>query len=202
MKRIILMFPLIAFLSGAAGGSVLAHNASISISAPIDGQEFVVDTLPAIITVEGTITHGSPGNVNDQMACVSVDGSVPICLAGPTGVGTQTSFNYSLPVEIGADGYHTIQALTDKPGGGHSGSSDIITINIVLTPTSCDEVDPPAYANQYLNDLNPPKQYAKYRGQIIRVIAFNHSNGVYGSCTYDYPAVKADVDALLAGLSF
>jgi hypothetical protein len=78
----------------------------------------------------------------------------------------------------------------------------VVTVYIVLSNSACDEKDPPAIANEYLNDLNLPSSYATYRGQIIKIIALNHSNGAYGSCHYDDDAVRHDVDDLLAQLKF
>jgi hypothetical protein len=199
-SRIALLFALSLF-TPAVG---LAHDSAVSISGPYDGQVFTTDTLPINITVEGTISHSGPpagANVADSRACVSVDGGVPTCLPAPVfGGRPPSSYSYVVPVTINSAGFHTLQVFTSKTDGGHPGQSDVITIEIVLATASCDEVDPPAYANQYLNDLNLPSYYASYRGQIIKVIAFNHSNGVYGSCTYNYAAVLADVDALIAGL--
>ena len=181
-----------------------AHDSAVSISGPYDGQVFVTDTLPINITVEGTISHSGPpagANVADSRACVSVDGGVATCLPAPVfGGRPPSSYTYVVPITINSAGFHTLQVFTSKTNGGHPGQSDVITIEVVLATASCDEVDPPAYANQYLNDLNLPSYYASFRGQIIKVIAFNHSNGVYGSCTYDYAAVLADVNALLSGL--
>ena len=181
-----------------------AHDSAVSISGPYDGQVFLTDTLPINITVEGTISHSGPpagANVADSRACVSVDGGVPTCLPAPVfGGRPPSSYTYVVPITINSAGFHTLQVFTSKTDGGHPGQSDVITIEVVLATATCDEVDPPAYANQYLNDLNLPSYYASFRGQIIKVIAFNHSNGVYGSCTYDYAAVLADVNALLTGL--
>ena len=182
----------------------LSHESLVSISGPYDGQIFVTDSLPLSITVEGTISHSAPpngANVADSWACVSLDGGVPTCQPAPVfGGKPPSSYNYLVPVSITSPGIHTLQASTSKTGGGHAGQSDVITITVILASTNCDEVDPPAHANQYLNDLHLPSYYASYRGQILKVIAFNHSNGVYGSCTYNYPAVIADVDALLSQL--
>ena len=181
-----------------------SHDSVVTISGPYDGQVFMTDTLPLNITVEGSISHSGPpagANVADSQACISLDGGVPACQPAPVfGGRPPTSYNYSLPVSISTPGAHTLRASTSKTDGGHPGQSDVITIYVVLVTASCDEVDPPAYANQYLNELNLPQAYATYRGQIISVIAFNHSNGVYGSCTYDYAAVIEDVDAMLTQL--
>jgi hypothetical protein len=204
MEKIKSFITLLFALSLCLPAAGLAHDAAVSISGPYDGQVFVTDTLPLNITVEGTISHNGPpagANVADSRACVSVDGGLPTCLPAPVfGGRPPSSYNYVVPVTINSAGFHTLQVSTSKTDGGHPGQSEIITIQVVLQTTICDEVDPPAYANQYLNDLNLPSYYASWRGQIIKVIAFNHSNGVYGSCTYNYAAVSADVDALLSGL--
>ena len=177
-----------------------AHNSTISISSPSDNQTIVVESLPVNIIAEGTISHSSPGNVNDQRACVKVDGGTGLCDNYVSGLGNVGSRNYSITVPINSAGQHTIQAFTAKSEGSHPGISAIITINVVLSITACDEKDPPAIANEYLNSINFPSAYASYRGQIIRVIAFNHSNGAYGACNYNEDAVLDDVDALLAQL--
>ena len=192
-----------ALLLLMAASSAHAHSASVTISSPSDNQTIVVDSLPVNIIVEGTITHGSPGNINNQRACVKVDGGTPICEPNYIGgLGNVSSRNFSITVPISSQGQHTLQGFTANSSGDHSGMSALITINIVLANAACDEKDPPAYANEYLNSLNLPPSYATYRGQIIRVIAFNSSNGAYGSCHYDYELVEADVNALLAQLGF
>lgn len=180
-----------------------AHSGSVSISSPSNNQTIVVEALPINIIVEGTITHGSPGNVNDQRACVKLDGGSPTCEPNYVGgLGNVSSRNYSITVPINSEGQHTLQAFSANSHGDHSGMSALITINIVLAITTCDEKDPPAYANEYLNSLSLPQEYATYRGQIIRVIAFNSSNGAYGSCHYDHALVRSDVDSLLVQLGF
>lgn len=181
----------------------LAHNGSVLISSPSSNQTIIVESLPVNIIVEGTISHGSPGTVNDQRACVSLDGGTLNCEPSYVGgLGNVSSRNYSITVPINSDGQHTLQASSGNSNGDHSGLSSLITINVVLADVPCDEKDPPAYANEYLNSLNLPSAYATYRGQIIRVIAFNHSNGAYGSCNYDYDAVRDDVNQLLTQLGF
>jgi hypothetical protein len=199
MKNVI--FYLGALLLLAASSVAHAHNGSVTISSPSANQTMVVESLPINIIVEGTISHGSPGNVNDQRACVKVDGGTAICEPNyVSGLGNASSRNYSITVPINSDGPHTIQTFTANSRGDHSGVSTLITIYVVLSNSACDEKDPPAIANEYLNSLNLPSAYATYRGQIIRVIANNHSNGAYGSCHYDDDAVREDVDALLAQL--
>lgn len=201
MKRSISYFAALMLLASA--NVVLAHSGSVTISSLSNNQTIVVQSLPVNIIVEGTILHGSPGNVNNQRACVSVDGAASTCEPGYIGdLGSVSSRNYSITVPISTDGQHTLQARSANPGGAHGGSSDLITITVVLASVPCDEKDPPAYANGYLNSLRLPPEYATYRGQIIHVIAFNHSNGAYGSCRYDYDAVREDVDDLLAQLGF
>jgi hypothetical protein len=199
MKNVI--FYLGALLLLAASSVAHAHNGSVTISSPSANQTMVVESLPINIIVEGTISHGPPGNVNDQRACVKVDGGTAICEPNYIGgLGNVSSRNYSVTVPINSDGPHTIQTFTANSRGDHSGVSTLITIYVVLSNSACDEKDPPATANEYLNSLNLPSTYATYRGQIIRVIANNHSNGAYGSCHYDDDAVREDVDALLAQL--
>lgn len=187
----------------AAPNVALAHSGNVSISAPANNQQIVVNSLPINIIVEGTISHGPPGNINNQRACVIVDGGTPKCEPSYVGdLGNMNSRGFSITVPIGTEGPHTIRATMANPGGSHSARSLTITIYVVLASLSCDEKDPPAYANEYLNSLNLPRRYATYRGQIIKVIAFNHSNGAYGSCHYDYDEVREDVDALLVQVGF
>jgi len=201
MKRSVSCLGLL-LLFGAASVA-LAHTGSVTISSLSDHQTIMVESLPVNIIVEGTISHGSPGNVNNQRACVSVDGGTPICeLNYVGGLGNVSSRSYNITVPVNSEGQHTLQATTANPDGNHSGISSLITITVVLANVPCDEKDPPAYANEYLNSLNLPSDYATYRGQIIRVIAFNHSNGAYGSCHYYYDAVREDVDDLLTQLEF
>ena len=192
-----------ALLLVTAANEALAHNSNITISSHTDNQTIIVDSLPINIIVEGTISHGPPGTVNNQKACISVDGGLAICEPNyVTGLGSMSSRGYNITVPISSPGPHTLQATTANPSNDHRGISSLITINVILTTVTCDEKDPPAFANEYLNSLNLPPTYATYRGQIIRVIAFNHSNGAYGSCHYDYDAVLEDVDDLLAQLGF
>jgi hypothetical protein len=187
----------------ASASVAFAHNGSVTISAPSGNQTMVVDSLPVNIIVEGTISHGSPGNVNGQRACVIVDAGTPQCEPNYIGgLGNVSSRNYSITVPISSEGPHTIQTTAANSNNDHRSVSDLITIYIVLANVACDEKDPPAYANEYLNSLNLPPEYATYRGQIIRVIAFNHSNGGYGTCHYYYDLVRDDVNALLVQLGF
>jgi hypothetical protein len=183
-----------------APGAVLANPATISIAAPTDGAEFEVETLPTTILFSGTITH-SPSNVNDMQPCLTVDSST-VCGDLISGVGNLQSYPYAIPVEFDTPGEHTIQAYTDKTGGGHYGSSEPINITIFLVPVACDEVDPPGYANEYLNSLNLPQDYATKRGQIISLIANYMNNGRYGTCNYNYELVEYDVDLKLAELGY
>jgi hypothetical protein len=201
MKRLVSYLGALLLLLTA--NAAVAHNATVTISSPSNNQTIVVESLPVNIIVEGTISHGSPGNINNQRACVSVDGGTNQCEPNyVAGLGNLGSRSFSITVPISSEGQHTIQATTANSSGDHSGISSSITINVVLAVVPCDEKDPPAYANEYLNSLNLPSDYATYRGQIIRVIAFNHSNGAYGSCRYDYDAVREDVNALLTQLGF
>lgn len=201
MKTLVSYFGALLLLVTA--NAALAHNATVTISSPSNNQTIVVESLPVNIIVEGTISHGSPGNINNQRVCVSVDGGANICEPNyVSGLGNVSSRSFSITVPIISEGQHTIQAITANPEGNHSGISSLVTINVVLAVVPCDEKDPPAYANEYLNSLNLPSDYATYRGQIIRVIAFNHSNGAYGSCRYDYDAVREDVNSLLTQLGF
>jgi len=157
--------------------------------------------LPVNIIVEGTISHGSPGTVNDQRACVKVDGGTAICEPNYVGgLGNVSSRNYSITVPINSDGPRTLQAFTANSRADHNGVSSLITIYVVFWNSECDENDPPAYANEYLNSLNLPsaERLCHLSERIIRVNAFNHSNGAYGACQYNYE--REDVEALLAQL--
>ena len=118
------------------------------------------------------------------------------------GLGNVSSRNFTITVPINNEGQHTVQATTANSSGDHSGVSSLIRIAVLLANVPCDEKDPPAYANGYLNGLNLPSDYATVRGQIIRIIANNHSNGAYGSRHYDYDAVREDVDQLLTQVGF
>jgi hypothetical protein len=204
MKRALLFLLLTVFLSFLTVGAASAVQPVVTntISSPVDGQEFVVSSLPAIITVDGTITTVG-GTINDQKVCITVDSDTPVCEPDFVGgLGSATSRNYGITVSIDTAGDHTIQASNENSDGGHAAVSDPLAITVVLTTGACDEVDPPAYANQYLNSLNLPSDYATYRGEIIRVIAFNFNGGEYGSCHYNYAAVESDVNDLLSQLGF
>ena len=202
VKKLISYFAAVLLFTSAT--AAIAHNASVvTISAPSNDQTIIVESLPVNIIVEGTISHGDPGNINDQRACVSIDGGTAICEPNYVGgLGRVSSRSFSITVPINNEGQHTIQATTANSSGDHNGISSLITITVLLANVPCDEKDPPAYANGYLNGLNLPSDYATFRGQIIRIIANNHSNGAYGSCHYDYDAVREDVDQLLTQVGF
>jgi hypothetical protein len=202
LKKFISYFAAVLLFTSA--NAATAHNASVvTISAPSNDQTIIVESFPVNIIVEGTISHGDPGNINDQRACVSIDRGTAICEPNYVGgLGRVSSRSFSITVPISNEGQHTIQATTANSSGDHSGVSSLIRITVLLANVPCDEKDPPAYANGYLNGLNLPSDYATVRGQIIRIIANNHSNGAYGSCHYDYDAVRQDVDQLLTQLGF
>jgi hypothetical protein len=202
LKKFISYFAAVLLFTSA--NAATAHNASVvTISAPSNDQTIIVESFPVNIIVEGTISHGDPGNINDQRACVSIDGGTAICEPNYVGgLGRVSSRSFSITVPISNEGQHTIQATTANSSGDHSGVSSLIRITVLLANVPCDEKDPPAYANGYLNGLNLPSDYATFRGQIIRIIANNHSNGAYGSCHYDYDAVREDVDQLLTQIGF
>jgi hypothetical protein len=154
--------------------------------------------LPVNTIVEGTVSHGSPDNVDDQRACVKVDRGTTICEPNYVGgLGNVSSRNYSITVPIHSDGPHMLKAFTAYSRGDHNGVSFLITIYVVFSNSECDEKDPPAYANEYLNCLNLPSPYVGYRGTNYQVIAINHSNGAHGACQYNSDAVCEDVEALL-----
>jgi hypothetical protein len=202
LKKFISYFAAVLLFTSA--NAATAHNASVvTISAPSNDQTIIVESFPVNIIVEGTISHGDPGNINDQRACVSIDRGTAICEPNYVGgLGRVSSRSFSITVPISNEGQHTIQATTANSSGDHSGVSSLIRITVLLANVPCDEKDPPAYANGYLNGLNLPSDYATFRGQIIRIIANNHSNGAYGSCHYDYDAVREDVDQLLTQIGF
>ena len=147
-----------ALLLFMLASAAYAHNGSPTISAPSNNQTIVVESLPVNIIVEGTISHGSPGNVNNQRACIKVDGGTAICEPNYVGgLGNVSSRNYSITVPIASDGAHTLQTFTANSRGDHSGFSAIVTVYIVLSNTACDEKDPPAIANEYLNESQSPE---------------------------------------------
>jgi hypothetical protein len=123
-------------------------------------------------------------------------------LAALSGLGNTQSYSYSIPVEIGTAGPHTLQGISANTDGNHVGASDPVNITIYLIPYTCDEKDPPAHANEFLNSIYVPQEYARYRGQVLSIIAFYHSNGYYGTCRYDYGRVESDVIALFGELGF
>jgi hypothetical protein len=144
-----------------SANAAIAHNASVvTISAPSNDQTIIIESFPVNVIVEGTISHGSPGNFNDQPACVNIDGGTPTCEPNYVGgFGRVSSRNFTITVPISNEGQHTIQATTANSSGDHSGTSSLITITVLLANVPCDEKDPPAYANGYLNGLNLPRLY-------------------------------------------
>lgn len=178
--------------------AALANPAVVSITAPVDGSTTYVDAFPTSVTVSGTVVH-SPGTVNDMRACVSVDGGSPVCGNYISGAGNTSSFPFAISVEISDAGSHTFVVSADKSGGGHYGYAQV-TATYLLSATTCDEKDPPALANEYLNSKDNPDTYQTIRGKIISIIAQNMNDGKYGSCHYNVTLVQADVDALLAKL--
>jgi hypothetical protein len=179
--------------------AALANPAVVSITAPVDGSTMYVDAFPTSVTVSGTIIH-SPGTVNDMRACVSVDGGTAVCGNYISGAGNMSSFPFAISVVIYDAGSHTFVVSADKSGGGHYGSAQV-TATYLLSAVTCDEQDPPAFANEYLNNLNLPQSYNQIRGQILQFIAQNMNSGKYGTCTYNYDLVKSDVDAKLFALT-
>lgn len=89
----------------AAANVALAHNGSVTISSPINSQTIVVESLPINIIVEGTISHNSPGNINNQKACVIVDGGTPNSEPSYVGdLGSMSSRGFSITVPVGTEG--------------------------------------------------------------------------------------------------
>jgi hypothetical protein len=170
----------------------------VAISGPTDGSTITVDALPASILVSGSVSHPQSA-VNDMRACIEVDGGSPVCGDYISGTGNLRTFGFNLPVDL-FEGTHTLRVSADKSSGGHYGFAEI-TVTIVYTTTSCDEKDPPAIANEYLNSLNLPNSYNQIRGSIISTIAHNMNAGKYGTCTYNVAMVQSDVDSLLAKLT-
>jgi hypothetical protein len=175
-----------------------ANPAVITITAPVNGSTTYVDAFPTTVTVSGNVLH-SPGTVNDIRACVTVDGGSSTCGTYIAGVGNTSSFPFAIQVGIDAEGPHTFVVFADKSGGGHYGSGQV-TATYLLSQTSCDEKDPPALANEYLNSKSDPYDFNTIRGKIISFIAQNMNEGKYGSCHYNVALVQSDVDALLLKL--
>lgn len=178
--------------------AALANPAVVSITAPVDGSTTYVDAFPTSVTVSGTVVH-SPGNVNDMRACVTVDSDPPVCGNYISGVGNTSSFPFAISVVIYSAGTHTFVVSADKSSGGHYGFAQV-TATYLLSATTCDEKDPPAIANEYLDSKDNPQTFAQIRGRIISTIAANMNDGKYGSCNYNVTLVQSDVDALLARL--
>jgi hypothetical protein len=177
--------------------SVTAHATPVvvAISGPTNGSTITVDELPATIQVTGSVSHPQAA-VNDMRACVEVDGGSPVCGDYIAGAGNLRSFGFNLPVDL-YEGTHTLRVYADKSSGGHYGFAEI-TVTVVLSTVACDELDPPAIANAYLNSLDLPNSYNQIRGSIISTIAHNMNAGRYGTCTYNAALVRTDVDSLLA----
>ena len=103
MKRLISYFWALLLLVTA--NAALAHNATVTISSPSNNQTIVVESLPVNIIVEGTISHGSPGNINNQRACVSVDGGTNHCEPNYVGgLGNLGSRSFCITVPISSEG--------------------------------------------------------------------------------------------------
>ena len=98
MKKFISFFAAVLLFTSA--NAAIAHNASVvTISAPSNDQTIIVESLPVNIIVEGTISHGSPGNINGQRACVSIDGGIATCEPNYVGgLGNVSSRNFSITV--------------------------------------------------------------------------------------------------------
>jgi hypothetical protein len=171
-----------------------AHSSSTSISAPSDGQEFLTDAPPLTVLVEGAVVHSNPGNASGFTICVYEGATELACEADCQGLGNHSTCNFSVPVDLGF-GEHTLRIVSTKDGA--HGSEASVTVTVSPSTVACDEKDPPALANAYLNSLDLPQSYQQIRGAVIRQIANAHSNGKYGSCTYDQDCVETDVDAAL-----
>ncbi|HET7318668.1 MAG TPA: hypothetical protein VFK23_05985 [Nitrospirota bacterium] len=178
--------------------AALANPAVVSITAPVDGSTTYVDAFPTGVTVSGTVVH-SPGTVNDMRACVTVDNDPPVCGNYVSGVGNTSSFPFAISVVIYSAGTHSFVVSADKSSGGHYGFAQV-TATYLLSATICDEKDPPAIANEYLDSKDTPDAFKTIRGKIISVIAQNMNEGRYGSCNYNVTLVQSDVDALLVKL--
>lgn len=174
----------------------MANPAVVTITAPANGGSTQVETLPVSVSVTGTVLH-TPGTVNDMSACLSVDGGAEVC--GPTiaGVGKQSTFSFSIASDIYAAGTHTFRVCSDKSSGGHLGCAEV-THTFTLAQAACDEVDPPAIANDYMNSINLPQSFNQIRGKVISKIADNMNQGKYGTCNYNAVLVRSDVDLYLA----
>src|SRR5687767_6098837 len=122
-KRSFLVKKFISYFAGVllflSTNAAIAHNASVvTISAPSNDQTIIVESLPVNIIVEGTISHGSPGNINGQRACVSIDGGIAICEPNYVGgLGNVSSRNFTITVPINNEGQHTVQATTANSSG-------------------------------------------------------------------------------------
>ncbi|MBJ6802154.1 hypothetical protein [Geomonas propionica] len=174
----------------------MANPTVVTISAPVNGGTTQVDTLPMSVPVTGSVFH-SPGTINNMRACLSVDAGAEVCGPTFTGVGNKSSFTFNIGGDIFAPGLHTFKVCADKVDGGHLGCATV-EHTFTVAQSACDEVDPPAIANDYMNGINLPNAFNQVRGKIINQIAANMNEGKYGTCNYNATKVKEDVDVLLA----
>jgi len=174
----------------------MANPSIVTISSPVNGGSTQVDTLPISVSVSGIVLH-SPGTVNGMRACLSVDGGTEVCGPTITGTGNQSSFTFSIASDIYNAGTHTFRVCADKLDSGHLGCAEV-THTYTVAQTACDEIDPPAIANDYMNTINLPQSFNQIRGRVISKIAENANEGKYGTCNYNSVLVKSDVDLYLA----
>jgi hypothetical protein len=192
----------ITILLASAGSEVWADASVITIGSPTEGANISFDCslyTSTTVTVSGTQVHD---NVAGGRVCVSSNLPNSKTCSYYSGTGRPpTYWNYSIPVQVGVGANQPLVAVGDKgtDGDAHTGSTTV-HVNVSCSNLACDEKDPPAHANLYLNSLSTsPSDFAKIRGNIIEQIAHATDKGKYGSCTYDYSCVEDDVDLALSG---
>jgi hypothetical protein len=194
----------VTILLASANAEVWADASVITIGSPLEGADITFDCslyTSTTVTVSGTQVHD---NVAGGRVCVSSNFPNSKNCSYYTGTGRPpTSWNYSIPVQVGVGANQPLNAVGDKgtDGDAHTGSATV-HVNVSCSNLACDEQDPPAHANLYMNNLPTtltPSQFAQVRGDVINQIAHATENGKYGSCTYDYSCVENDVDYALSG---
>jgi hypothetical protein len=183
-----------------SSGSVWADKSAVTITSPTDGADIQFDCSQAestSVAVTGYLLHN---NVADGKVCVTSQFPQTNC-AEYTGTGRPpSSWPYYIEVPVKEGLHQAITAVGSKGDeGGHDSDPATVYVDVSCTNLACDEKDPPALANQYLNSMSPPPTYATDRNDVIKQIAHANEDGKYGSCTYDLDCIKEDVDQALLG---
>ena len=199
----------------AASGLLLAGAAAadapvIGITAPPDGSVIEASSFPATAFVTASVQHapvsalrmlsasdgagtvfnvnsGGVGNPFDGNSCTNILTAVDTCTVFAGNGSAVVGFDWT----VATPGTHTLTVA-----GQHGPATGSASIEVTFVLVAGDSPAPPAIANAYLR-ANHPNLTRGEHGCIIREIAHNHADGLYGEAPYDIDAIHADVEAFL-----